>query len=148
MVNIPLLTGFYTSQVVVWDFWTINSIIVTLHPFLELHNSAWSLATISSSRQPTLTALPQPWWNFYSYDEGLNAREFPSRKTSPNLHNFEGFDGSFPIFHDFSGFGQRLSKLQASLVVSKSFFWSMFFHPKNGVLEADFAKMNESPSKD
>ena len=25
MVNIPLFTGFYTSQVVVWDFWTINS---------------------------------------------------------------------------------------------------------------------------
>ena len=24
MVNIPLFTGFYTSQVVVWDFWTIN----------------------------------------------------------------------------------------------------------------------------
>ena len=26
MVDIPLFTGFYTSQVVVWDFWTINSI--------------------------------------------------------------------------------------------------------------------------
>ena len=25
MVNIPLFTGFSTSQVVVWDFWTINS---------------------------------------------------------------------------------------------------------------------------
>ena len=25
MVNIPLFTWFYTSQVVVWDFWTINS---------------------------------------------------------------------------------------------------------------------------
>ena len=25
MVNILLFTGFYTSQVVVWDFWTINS---------------------------------------------------------------------------------------------------------------------------
>ena len=25
MENIPLFAGFYTSQVVVWDFWTINS---------------------------------------------------------------------------------------------------------------------------
>ena len=25
MVNIPLFAEFYTSQVVVWDFWTINS---------------------------------------------------------------------------------------------------------------------------
>ena len=25
MVNIPFFTGFYTSQVVVWDFWSINS---------------------------------------------------------------------------------------------------------------------------
>ena len=25
MVNIPLFTGFYTSQMVVWDFWTINT---------------------------------------------------------------------------------------------------------------------------
>ena len=27
VVDLPLFTGFYTSQVVVWDFWTINSII-------------------------------------------------------------------------------------------------------------------------
>ena len=26
VVYLPLITGFYTSQVVVWDFWTINSI--------------------------------------------------------------------------------------------------------------------------
>ena len=25
MVNITSFTGYYTSQVVVWDFWTINS---------------------------------------------------------------------------------------------------------------------------
>ena len=30
MVNIPLFIGFYTSQVVVWDFCTINSISITI----------------------------------------------------------------------------------------------------------------------
>ena len=29
-VELPLFIGFYTSQVVVWDFWTINSIVDVL----------------------------------------------------------------------------------------------------------------------
>ena len=35
VVNIPILAGFYTSQVVVWDFWTINS-SMTVWPFFWL----------------------------------------------------------------------------------------------------------------
>ena len=113
MVNIPLLTGFYTSQVVVWDFWTINSIIVTLHPFLELHNSAWSLATISSSRQPTLTALPQPWWNFYKYDEGLNTGIgfWAKREAFSRISQLSGMEAHRPTTQQaasiFGGFRSR-----------------------------------------
>ena len=38
MVNIPWFTEFYTSQVIVWDFWTINSTNVeTVRFFWETH---------------------------------------------------------------------------------------------------------------
>ena len=40
MVNIPLFTRFYTSQVVVWDFWTINSMII--YTLYIMHLGIWN----------------------------------------------------------------------------------------------------------
>ena len=38
IVNIPSCTGFYTSQMVVWDFYTINSSIVYSNSNYPFHN--------------------------------------------------------------------------------------------------------------
>ena len=160
MVNIPLLTGFYTSQVVVWDFWTINSIIVTLHPFgtapiipvsgaqlrLVSCNNKFFKATNSDCSSTALMKFLQVRWR-----PRFAKREVPSRKNSPNLPNFEGFDGSFPIFMIFSGFGQRLSKLQASLVEVEVVFLVHVFPPQKWVFWKFFGRLckNEwKPLKD
>ena len=157
MVNIPLLTGFYTSQVVVWDFWTINSIIVTLHPFgtaaiipvsgaqlrLVSCNNKFFKATNSDCSSTALMNFLQVRWRPH-----FAKREVPSRKNSPNLPNFEGFDGSFPIFMIFQVLANDSASCKHLWWKSKSFFRSMFFHPKNGCFGSfseDFAKMNESP---
>ena len=49
MVNITLFTGFYRSQVVVSDFWTINSINQLLNKFSNLRDHGlnnWEIASV------------------------------------------------------------------------------------------------------
>ena len=61
MVNIPLFTGFHTSQVVVWDFWTINS----RNQFFwcaKNHGRRWFLS--SSRLQKIQHAQDNPLWTF------------------------------------------------------------------------------------
>ena len=49
-LNIPLFTGFYTSQVVVWDFWTIQRVCHDIMQFPKVGNSSWDSSLSPWSR--------------------------------------------------------------------------------------------------
>ena len=56
MENVPLFTEFSTFQVVVWDFWTINSILLLRYLFDCFMIVSWLLPTWRQSRDELLFA--------------------------------------------------------------------------------------------